>query len=421
MKNFSGRPGNFKRKFPEKEHHRSTEEDILRFAANAINTIEKNGCTLDDLLDRDEYKELRRTLSHLLLSYFKHKKAIDAAINTFCSKTPDAATFALLKASLTQAMTQQRIAPQAVVNVAVEVAKKRKNHGFVNAVLRRAVETLQKSGLPEDPEKVLPDELLNKWQQEFSYEETKQLTEAFLSTPDFTFRMENQVAPESFEFSCAFTIDEKFPFGMAKAHDVLESAEFKSGKIYIQDPAASLAVHLAPDESFENILDLCSAPGGKSLMLLEKYPDVKHFIAFDRSPKRHRLTAKNFELRNIKHPATCDRKAIEKEWDLILVDAPCSNTGVFRRRPDALWRFSRNELEQAAKIQKELLEFASSHLAVNGYILYSTCSIEPLEDEQQISDFLKTHKNFTCIKQEKLLPRITHDGAFCAVLKKICF
>ena len=354
----------------------------------------------------------------LLLGYFKHKKFIDTALTGFFRKTPAEKTHALLKVSLTQALTQQNIAPQTVVNVAVEAAKKDKNHGFVNAVLRKALSELSGKGFPSAPEDVLPEILFSRWKKEFSAAQLKELTEAFSSTPEFTFRIEKKCPELTFKYSRAFCIDPAFPFGTALPGDVIGSKEFSDGMIYIQDPAASLAVSMAPAKKMERILDLCAAPGGKSLMLLEKYPEVQKFVAYDRSSKRQELTRKNFELRGIKHPVTCDRTMLEDCWDLILIDAPCSNTGVFRKRPDALWRFSREELHKTLIIQKELLDFAAAHLADNGYILYSTCSIEKDEDEDQVKDFLSRHTSFTCLESRKLLPTSGHDGAFSALLQK---
>ena len=398
--------------------YKSTEEEILVGARDSLLAIESGKTTLDDLLDDDKFRNLRRILSHLLLGYFKRKKVIDSTLAEFFRKTPAASTYALLRVALTQAVTQQRMAPQAVVNVAVEVAKKEKNHGFVNAVLRRALDKLSGGDFPCEPDKVLPEAVLSRWKKEFSSNEIKELTASFLSTPSFTFRIEKNAPALSFEYRRTFGINEMFPFGEAQAGDVLNSKEFSDGHIYIQDPAASLAPSMAPCGKFDKILDLCAAPGGKSLMLLEKYPDVKKFVAYDRSSKRQQLTRKNFDLRNISHPAVCDRAMLEDKWNLILIDAPCSNTGVFRKRPDALWRFSSEELHKTAAIQAELLDFASAHLAENGCIIYSTCSIEKEEDEEQVNNFLLRHPEFTCSDQQKLLPSSDHDGAFSAVLRK---
>jgi 16S rRNA (cytosine967-C5)-methyltransferase len=313
-------------------------------------------------------------------------------------------------------MVQERISPEAVINVAVEVAKKYRMSGFVNAVLRKALAGLRKEGLACDFRSILPDELIERWRKRFSDSEMQQLAEAFLSQPEFTFRMEHGSVPVSFAYTETAKVAPEFPFGKASAADVLESDEFKKGKLYIQDPAASLAVSIAPAHKFKSILDLCSAPGGKALMLLEKYPDVERFISFDRSFQRQKLTQKNFDLRGIKHLVSSDPAVLTGTFDLIMIDAPCSNTGVFRRRPDALWRFSGKSLDDTVKIQSELLEKAEKMLASNGYILYSTCSIEPEEDTLTVQKFISRHPEFTLQKEELLLPDSSHDGAYAAVI-----
>ena len=392
------------------------EEEILSLAQQALVLIGRKECTLDDLLEKRDFRHLRRTLSHLLLNAFKYKKAINNELGKYVRTSPRPEIAALLHAALTQAMVQERISPEAVINVAVEVAKKYKMSGFVNAVLRKALSGLRQTGLPRDYRSILPDELILRWQKRFSEEEIQQLADAFLSQPEFTFRMEHGKAPESFAYTETAGVSGKFPFGKGNAAEVLESEEFKNGKIYIQDPAASLAVSIAPETEFESILDLCSAPGGKALMLLEKYPGVERFLSFDRSPHRQKLTQKNFDVRGIKHQVTSDPAELTGSFELILIDAPCTNTGVFRRRPDALWRFSGKSLADTVKIQRELLEKAEKMLSPNGCILYSTCSIEPEEDSLMVQNFIADHPEFTLQREELLLPDTSHDGAYAAVL-----
>lgn len=394
------------------------EEEILTLAQQGVILISRKECTLDDLLEKKEFRHLRRTLSHLLLNVFKYKKLIDSHLKRYIRQAPRPEIAALLNAALTQAMVQERISPEAVINVAVEVAKKYRMSGFVNAVLRKALAGLRKEGLACDFRSILPDELIERWRKRFSDSEMQQLAEAFLSQPEFTFRMEHGSAPVSFAYTETAKVSPEFPFGKASAADVLESDEFKKGKLYIQDPAASLAVSIAPAHKFKSILDLCSAPGGKALMLLEKYPDVERFISFDRSSQRQKLTQKNFDLRGIKHLVSSDPAVLTGTFDLIMIDAPCSNTGVFRRRPDALWRFSGKSLDDTVKIQSELLEKAEKMLASNGYILYSTCSIEPEEDTLMVQKFISRHPEFTLQKEELLLPDNTHDGAYAALLSR---
>ena len=394
------------------------EEEILSLAVQAIIDVEKKECTLDDVLDRREFSHIRRILSHLLLSCCKYRKAIDSELNKYIRKEPRQEIRALLTVALTQSMVQERISPEAVINVAVEVAKKYKTSGFVNAVLRKALAGMRQSGLPTAYRDILPDNIISRWKKRFSDTEIQQLADAFLSQAEFTFRMEHGKAPASFKFTQVESIAPEFPFGKASPADVLESEEFKNGEIYIQDPAASLAVSTAPAEKIDSILDLCSAPGGKALMLLEKYPDVSRFISFDRSAARQKLTRKNFDLRGIKHTVSSDPAVLTGKFDLIVADVPCSNTGVFRRRPDALWRFTEKSLKDTLKIQRELLEKALRLLSPNGYILYSTCSIEPEEDDLMVNNFIKDHPELTLKSQKLLLPNTACDGAYTALIAR---
>ena len=138
------------------------EEEILVLAQQALLLIGRRECTLDDLLERKEFRSLRRTLSHLLLNSFKYKKAIESELARYIRTAPRPEVAALLNVALTQAMVQERISPEAVINVAVEVSKKHKTSGFVNAVLRKALAGLRKNGLPKDYNSILPDDLVTR-------------------------------------------------------------------------------------------------------------------------------------------------------------------------------------------------------------------------------------------------------------------
>jgi 16S rRNA (cytosine967-C5)-methyltransferase len=147
-------------------------------------------------------------------------------------------------------------------------------------------------------------------------------------------------------------------------------------------------------------------------------------IAADRSERRQVLTRENFECRNLDCRiivgAADELKFSPASFDIILVDVPCTNTGVFRHKADALWRFSKSSLSESAKLQESILEKAAELIKVNGQIVYSTCSIEPEENELQIEEFLAKHKDFSLISQKQLLPCKCHDGAFVAIIKHKC-
>jgi len=108
----------------------------------------------------------------------------------------------------------------------------------------------------------------------------------------------------------------------------------------------------------------------------------------------------------------------EERFDLILVDAPCSNTGVFHRRPDVLWRFSPKKLNELVKIQMLLLKYAAGIITPSGRIVYSTCSIEPAENHTLVAEFIKTNPEFNLNSETQLMPCSENDGAYAAVLKR---
>ena len=156
-------------------------------------------------------------------------------------------------------------------------------------------------------------------------------------------------------------------------------------------------------------------------MLYDLCEGKAEITAADRSQNRLRQMCENFarlHLENI-HTAVMDAVKPSPEigkFQLVFLDAPCSNTGVARRRPDALWRFSESRLREAAALQKKILRGILPLVAGDGAVLYSTCSVEPEEDSLQIESFLKDHPEFELKKSALLLPSDEHDGAFAALL-----
>lgn len=114
------------------------------------------------------------------------------------------------------------------------------------------------------------------------------------------------------------------------------------------------------------------------------------------------------------------QSAPEGVFDRVLVDAPCSNTGVLRRRPDARWRWDADHLRQLVGLQAQILSAAAAHVAPGGLLVYSTCSNEPEENEEQVASFLAAHPDFTEVGRRASLPiESGHDGAFACALKRI--
>lgn len=384
------------------------------------------GVTLDDFLDRGlKYPQFRRQTAFLLGTFLRRKKFLDGVIGVMCRKLPPRDTFILMEIALAQMFFASGVEAEKAAFVAVELASAR-HKALVNAVLRRALAEWRegKWRTTDAPEDVLPPSVLQSWRKTFSGEELASLAKSFLTLPDFTFR---SVGGALGEASAALPGAESIASPAGSWHfyrtsapaAVIESSLLAKGKIYIQDPATVAAVGLlSGSEEIHTMLDLCAAPGGKSLLLRELYPAAK-LVACDASPRRRELLRENFRRYQAANAETPDDfPPEERKFDLVLLDAPCSNTGVFRRRPDALWRYSDQSVSEAAALQAKLLDDAAARTKENGFLLYSTCSIEDTENRRQIEDFLGRRRGFEMLNSVSLLPSDEHDGAFGALLKR---
>ncbi len=211
---------------------------------------------------------------------------------------------------------------------------------------------------------------------------------------------------------------------------------FETGKITIQDAAASLAVDAFNFKGNEHVLDACSAPGGKTVQIAEKLT-TGNVVALDIHENKLKLVknaAKRLHVSDkVKTKALDARKAKEyfakEQFDKILVDAPCSGLGLIRRKPEIRYEKSLNDIKNLAKIQLAILENISGLLRTSGELVYSTCTISYEEDEGVIKQFLKLHPDFELVpvqvgklpKQQivRIFPSEDgSDGFFIAKLKK---
>jgi len=250
-----------------------------------------------------------------------------------------------------------------------------------------------------------------------------------------------------------------------KSHPPLASLEsFRQGWFYIQDPSTLLAPCKLEPQPGETILDLCAAPGGKTTFIAQLMNNQGRIVAMDNSAERLKLVEENCARLGVTcvelatsdllrpHPASLpqereqQRAAHEisnqvrsanrptaihplptgegrgegKLFDRILVDAPCSNTGVMRRRVDLRWRIQPKEIGRLCKVQRDLLRQAALQLKSGGVLVYSTCSLEPEENSEVVKQFLAEHGDFELELEQELLPFVDNvDGAYVARLKRL--
>ena len=365
----------------------------------------------------------------------------------------------LLRLALYQIFWLDRIPGHAAVNETVELAKRNgfgAQAGFLNAVLRGylreadATRKLLADLKTTDPAIGCshPEWLVARRQKRWGVEKTASLLE-WNNTPPNIFARVNGLKTDAgkllekwrgenveYDFVRRDWLEENLVFEL-KSHPPLNSlASFRDGWFYIQDPGTLLAACKLGAQPGETILDLCAAPGGKTAFLAQLMRNEGKIVACDISEERLKLLRENCRRLGVTCVETADSfptlsagvqalacppntlKRERQHFDSILVDAPCSNTGVMRRRVDLRWRISAEEILRLRQTQLDLLKLAATKLKPGGVLVYSTCSLEPEENGEVVNEFLRTHAGFKLESERELLPFAdTVDGAYVARLK----
>lgn len=344
----------------------------------------------------------------------------------------------LLRLGLYQIFFLDRVPEHAAVHETVELAKRLgfgPQAGFVNAVfrgyLRERDETgrLLKAMENEKPWIAFshPDWLSRRWTERWGAGKAREMMEWNNASPP-VFARANTLRGSVDELTAAWTSEgvefkarqfdwTPLVFELQKHPPLASLGSFQKGLFYLQDPSTLLAARELQARPGESVLDLCAAPGGKTTFLAQLTSNQATIVAEDVQPARLALVKENaarLGARIEMGPAAPPRK-----FDRILIDAPCSNTGVLRRRVDLRWRLKETEITRLADTQLKLLERSVARLNPGGTMVYSTCSLEPEENHAVVQSFIQAHPEFTLELERDLLPiREGVDGAFVARLKK---
>ncbi len=357
----------------------------------------------------------------------------------------------LLHLGLYQILKMKRIPPAAAINTTVELAKKnhlKKLAPVVNGILRSALRSkdkgllLPKSNNPslelaknESIPIWLADELIA-WE---GVEHAKQIAKAFNSVSPIDIRVNKLRADlkevtELFD-SCGIQnqLIPNFPSGLevrAGGGEPRKWPGYEEGKWSVQDRSSQLIAPLLSPLPGENILDACAAPGGKSTHIAELMNNEGKIWSVDRSSRRSKKILANSERlgTNCLRILVADSNELlvkHPEWksffDRILIDAPCSGLGTLSRHPDARWRINKDNIQQLVSLQSHLLNSLSPLLKSGGTLVYSTCTIHPEENFNQIKNFLKLKSEFLLKYERQIWPgeEDNGDGFYIAVLNKL--
>jgi 16S rRNA (cytosine967-C5)-methyltransferase len=396
----------------------------------------------------------RRWTQELLFGMLRQRSILDAYLSErvkggLVRLDPDLGD--LLRLGAYQLLSMRSVPAYAAIAQMVELAKQRHGIGaskLANAVLRRVDRERDALTLPTltDPVDALallhshPVWLVARWVARWGAAETEQLLIANNTEPSTVLRpygivreqLETMLEDAGVDVSESPLLRDsiRLPHGVS----LTELGAFKKGLFFVQDPASTLVTQYADVPPDARVADLCAAPGGKTLELSRTASLV---VAGDRNLHRTQRLLENLrrvEARNISSIVMDARNPAVREMDAVLIDVPCTGTGTLRRHPDARWRLRISDLAVMAALQRSILRAAAAVVRPGGLLIYSTCSLEPEENDAQIESFLAERRDWRleppaegvvpasvldagCLR---VLPqRSGVDGAFAARLRRV--
>ena len=351
--------------------------------------------------DRD-----RAFVQDLVYTTIRRIRPLRKILGSLMKQWPKGELEALLYIGAAQILYMPDVPDFAAVSETVEAAKGCENPSIakvVNGVLRNVIrrreefEKMIADATLEERES-FPTALVRRWERRFGAENAARLC-AWHNTPAETF-----IARRDGSF-----------VKLERGQRVEDVPGYADGDFIVQDPGTRLAIELLDPRPDERILDACAAPGGKTVQIAWRGASV---VACEVNPKRRRRLEENLARLKLGVEVIPELPA-SQTFDKVLVDAPCSNTGVLRRRPDARWNWNEEKLAALVKLQAEILDACASRVAPGGALVYSTCSNEPEENEAQVAAFLARHPDFSLEESRESIPfESGTDGAFAARLRR---
>lgn len=406
---------------------------------------------INEVLSTYEISDLDKGLfTELVYGTVKRKYTLDFYLKPFLKTKIKGWVRELLWMSIYQYVYLDKVPDHAIINEAVEIAKEEGGYytgNVVNGILR----TIMRSELPDindiqdDKKRIaiqysLPKWLVDHWVTHYGLEQTETIAQSFLEPVATTVRanitrgsIDNIISALEKE---DYTVkkDDVLPFCLhISGKPIVNSRAFKDGLVSIQDKSSMFVAHIMDLDRNDSVLDACSAPGGKACHIAEILSPEGHVDATDIHDHKIKLidfNIRKLRLKNIKafqHDAT---EPYENQYDKILVDAPCSGFGVLRHKPEIKYSQSKNTIQSLVELQLQILENVKHNVKPGGSIVYSTCTIEQMENENVVYTFLKQNDDFEfeplqhpttgeMVKTLQVFPQDYHsDGFFIARIKR---
>lgn len=390
----------------------------------------------------------RGFITNLVYGTISNRIRIDYIISAYSSVpinkiSPD--VLEILRMGIYQILYTDKIPLYAIVNESVELCRLKSVKGFINGMLRNIARNSKPVNYPKDFAQFLsvfyscPKWICDMWIKTYGKKAAEDLIKSTNDAPKLCARVNTlKISVEDFCKKYDAVKDEFTDCGVIFENSVSISDDegHKNGLFYIQDTASQLPCEvLSPNEN-DVVFDMCAAPGGKTTYLAQMMKNKGSIYAFDIHPHKIKLienTATRLGVTNVsvqvKDSSVLDESLIGKA-DKILLDAPCSGLGIIRRKPEIKFDKTPEDITAIVSLQETMLETASKYLKCGGRLVYSTCTINEEENQNQIKNFLQSHKNFSLqsiytnnVKSDsgliQLLPSVHGcDGFFVANLVK---
>ena len=326
----------------------------------------------------------------------------------------------ILREGLYQLMFLDKIPPSAAVNEAVNLAKiygKRGSEKFVNGVLRSAQRGMADLEYPHRGKQPVgylsvtysfPDWIVGRWYKAYGLKKAEAMCQYFNAPAPLWVRTNTlKISPEALksqleEQGLAVTISQRIPEGLRidSAVHLYELALFQEGYFTVQDESSMHVGRAADPKSGQRVLDVCSAPGGKTTHMAQLMHNSGQIVACDIHPHRLDLINENCKRLGITNVQTQLQdgehlaEAFDQDFDVVLVDAPCSGLGVLGRRADARWSKQPADIAELSRLQQSILGQAAQVTKPGGSLVYSTCTMTDEENIQVVEHFLAEHEDF---------------------------
>ena len=404
---------------------------------------------INNALTKYQYldKNKRAFISRLSLGTIENRNELDYIIGQF-SKTPVRKMKPLIRniceMSVYQIIYMDNIPDSAVCNEAVKLATKSVFtglKGFVNGVLRNIARNKDNITYPDrnkDIEQYLsvkysmPLWIVRMWHSQLGIDKTEKILAGFKQEKKTYVRCNTAKAPVEeikrilSQENVSVADVEGIPYALEiKDYDYIAGLKsFRDGLYQIQDISSMTAGYMTGFKAGDTVIDVCAAPGGKSVHLAEKLGGTGMVEARDLTEYKTDLIRQNIarhqlsNMRAVQMDATVLDEASIGKAEVVIADLPCSGLGVMRRKTDIKYKMTLQTEQELVSLQRNMLETVCQYVKVGGTLLYSTCTMDKMENEDNVTWFLKQHPQFELVKMQQIFPQKTYgDGFFLAKLK----